>query len=406
MQLRKAGAYTAIVPHRLLATRRLERRIRVSDLVVECAGLDVDRLYERLNTRAAGLSAAEAAERLAEHGPNVLAKDHRPSAWRMLWHAVLNPLVILLAVLATISFATGDPRAASVMLAMIALGVGLKLFQEVKASTAAARLKAMISVKATVLRDGAPREVAIAELVPGDMVQLTAGDMIPADLRFVQTKDLFVVQGALTGESFPVEKFDAEQNAATQGPLERATVGYLGTSVSSGAATAVVVATGKDTYLGGMAESIQERPVQTAFDRGIARFTWLMIRLMAVMVPLVFVINGITKGSWGDAFFFAVAVAVGLTPEMLPMIVTVCLSKGAVAMAEKKVIVKRINAIQNLGAMDVLSSRGIVTSRCARTRTFSRSHTSTVTSRPASRTSSIAPCSRTRSSTRMRAFWT
>jgi len=354
MQPRPTGAYAAIVPHRLLATRRLEKRIRVSDLVVECAGLEVGRLYERLNTRATGLAAADAAARLAEHGPNVLAKDHRPSAWKMLWHAVLNPLVILLAVLATISFATGDPRAASVMLAMIALGVGLKLFQEAKASAAAANLKAMISVKATVLRDGAPREVAIAELVPGDMVQLTAGDMVPADLRFVQTKDLFVVQGALTGESFPVEKFDAEQSAPTESPLERATVGFLGTSVSSGAATAVVVATGKDTYLGGMAESIQERPVQTAFDRGIAGFTWLMIRLMAVMVPLVFVINGITKGSWGDAFFFAVAVAVGLTPEMLPMIVTVCLSKGAVAMAEKKVIVKRINAIQNLGAMDVL----------------------------------------------------
>ena len=321
---------------------------------MECAPLDAERLYARLNTRVTGLTAAEAAARLAEHGPNILAKDKRPGALGMLWHAVLNPLVILLAALATISFATGDARAGTVMLVMIALSVGLKLFQEAKASNAAAKLKAMISVKATVLRDGAPQEIAIAELVRGDVVQLTAGDMIPADLRFVQTKDLFVIQGALTGETFPVEKFEMEKDAATTGPLERTTLAFLGTSVSSGAATAVVAATGKETYLGGMAEAIQERRVETAFDRGIAHFTWLMIRLMAVMVPLVFVINGLTKGSWGDAFFFAVAVAVGLTPEMLPMIVTVCLSRGAVSMAEKKVIVKRINSIQNLGAMDVL----------------------------------------------------
>jgi Mg2+-importing ATPase len=137
-------------------------------------------------------------------------------------------------------------------------------------------------------------------------------------------------------------------------PLERTSIAFLGTSVESGAATAVVVSTGKDTYLGGMAQSLQEQPTQTAFDRGIARFTWLMLRFMAVMVPSVFVINGLTKGDWKEAFFFALAVAVGLTPEMLPMIVTVCLSKGAVAMGKKKVIVKRINSIQNLGAMDVL----------------------------------------------------
>ncbi len=209
-------------------------------------------------------------------------------------------------------------------------------------------------MNATALRDGASREVPVADLVPGDVVQLAAGDMIPGDVRFVQTKDLFVVQGALTGESFPVEKFVVEQHAARTAPLELTSMAFLGTSVGSGAASAVVVATGKDTYLGGMAESLQEPPAKTAFDRGISTFTWLMIRFMAVMVPLVFIINGVTKGTWGAAFFFAVAVAVGLTPEMLPMIVTVCLSKGAVAMGAKKVIVKRINSIQNFGAMDVL----------------------------------------------------
>src|SRR6185437_7229022 len=172
----------------------------------------------------------------------------------------------------------------------------------------------------------------------------------------VQAKDLFVNQGSLTGESFPVEKSEIETKAAAAAaaPIALRSIAFLGTSVESGTASAVVVATGKSTYLGSMAESLQEPPAATAFDRGISRLTWLMLRFMMVMVPLVFLINGVTKGNWIQAFFFALAVAVGLTPEMLPMIVTVCLSQGAVAMGSKKVIVKRINAIQNLGAMDVL----------------------------------------------------
>jgi Mg2+-importing ATPase len=178
--------------------------------------------------------------------------------------------------------------------------------------------------------------------------------MIPGDVRVVEAKDLFVIQGSLTGESFPAEKFAVERSSANAAPLELTCVAFLGTSVGSGSASAIVVATGKDTYLGGMAASLQTPVAETAFDRGISRFTILMLRFMAVMVPLVFLINGLTKGTWKEAFFFALAIAVGLTPEMLPMIVTVCLSKGAVAMGAKKVIVKRINAIQNLGAMDVL----------------------------------------------------
>jgi Mg2+-importing ATPase len=330
--------------------------IRVSPVVVESAAMDVAGVYARMKTRPGGLTADDAAARLVRHGPNVLAKDQRAGLGKLLWLALLNPLVILLAVLATISFATGDSRAGVIMLSMIALSVGLKLIQESKASNAAAKLKAMISVTATVQRDGVPKEIAVAELVPGDVVELAAGDMVPGDVRLVQAKDLFVIQGSLTGESFPVEKYEVETNAAraTAAPIELTSIAFLGTSVESGSASAVVVATGKDTYLGGMAQAIQEQPTQTAFDRGISQFTWLMLRFMMVMVPLVFIINGLTKGSWGQAFFFAMAVAVGLTPEMLPMIVTVCLSKGAVAMGRKKVIVKRLNAIQNLGAMDVL----------------------------------------------------
>ncbi|MCE9527532.1 MAG: magnesium-translocating P-type ATPase [Planctomycetales bacterium] len=255
---------------------------------------------------------------------------------------------------AVVSVVTGDIRAGSLMTVMIALGVGLKLFQEAKADNAAAKLKAMISVLATVLRDGKPQEIAVSQLVPGDVVELAAGDMIPADVRMLKAKDLFVVQSSLTGESFPVEKFEVEKKSNSTTPIELTSVAFLGTSVESGSATGIVVATGKETYLGGMAESLAEQSEQSAFDKGIAKFTWLILRFVLVMVPLVFVINGLTKGRWGDAFFFAIAVAVGLTPEMLPMIVTVCLSKGALSMSRKKVIVKRINAIQNLGAMDVL----------------------------------------------------
>jgi P-type Mg2+ transporter len=336
------------------ALRRQPPPIRVAPILLETAFLTAEGVYQRLDSRATGLSTDEAEARLSEHGPNMVAADGRKSVALLLWHAVINPLVLLLAVLATISFSTGDARAGIVMLLMIALGVGIRLIQERRADSTAAKLKAMISVTATALRDGGAQELPVAHLVPGDVVTLTAGDMIPADVRIVAAKDLFVTQGSLTGESFPVEKFEVDTGPPERSPIELATLAFLGTSVESGTAIAVIVATGRDTYLGSMAESMAEPPPETAFDKGVARFTWLMLRFMMVMVPLVFIINGLTKGRWHEAFFFALAVAVGLTPEMLPMIVTVCLSKGAMAMAKKKVIVKRINAIQNLGAMDVL----------------------------------------------------
>jgi Mg2+-importing ATPase len=345
----------AIIPKHVFAAIRHDKpHIQVSQTVVETAAMDPAAVCERFKTTPQGLTTEEAGTRLAEHGPNVLAKDQRAGIATLLWHAVLNPLVILLAVLTSVSFATGDYRAGSMMGLMIVLGVGLKLIQEARADNAAAKLKAMISVLATVLRDGKPQEIAVSQLVPGDVVELAAGDMIPADVRMLKAKDLFVVQSSLTGESFPVEKFEIEKKAKSTTPIELTSIAFLGTSVESGSATGIVVATGKETYLGGMAQSLSEQTTESAFDKGIAKFTWLILRFVLVMVPLVFVINGLTKGKWGDAFFFAIAVAVGLTPEMLPMIVTVCLSKGALSMSRKKVIVKRINAIQNLGAMDVL----------------------------------------------------
>ncbi len=340
------------------AARRDQGPIQVSPKVVQLAALAPEQALSHLEVTVDGLTEEEAQARLEKYGSNVVANDERFTRLKLFVMACLNPLVILLAVLATISFATAETLSDVVggvlMVAMIVLGVSLRFVQEARADTAAAKLKAMISVTATVLRGGVTREIPLAELVPGDIVKLAAGDMIPADVRLLTCKDLFLIQASLTGESFPVEKFDAADEADGRSPLELKCICFLGTSVESGSATAVVVETGLSTYLGRMASTITDRPPPTAFDRGIADFTWLMLEFMAVMVPLVFLINGFTKHIWGEAFLFALAVAVGLTPEMLPMIVSVCLSKGALLMSRKKVIVKRLNSIQNLGAMDVL----------------------------------------------------
>jgi Mg2+-importing ATPase len=342
-----------LIPPASLA-RPAGKAIRFSPILAEASLLQKSAVFSRMKSVPEGLSEDEAASRLAEVGPNVVAvSKHRGWLWRLLT-AMRNPLVILLIVLATISFATDDLEGGTVMTLMVILGVLLRFVQETRADAAAEKLKAMISVTATVVRAGKETEIPLRQLVPGDVVKLAAGDMIPADVRLVASKDLFITQAALTGESLPVEKIDAPETRAGIGPLEFANVCFLGTSVESGAGAAVILATGAQTYFGSMAGSMTGPPVPTSFDRGVQGFTWLMIRFMIVMVPLVFLINGFTKHNWHEAFFFSIAVAVGLTPEMLPMIVSVCLSKGALALSRKKVIVKQLSAIQNFGAMDVL----------------------------------------------------
>ena len=328
--------------------------IRVFQGVLDAAGRDSDEVLGALHTAREGLTQAEAEDRIRQTGPNVVAQEKQRSWFLRLLIILRNPLVILLGSLSTISFVTGDPRAGSVMAGMVLLSTALRFFQEARADAAAARLKAMIHVTATVVRGGEVRELPLRDLVPGDIIHLSAGDMIPGDVRVLSAKDLFVSQGTLTGESLPVEKFrDADPKPANS-PTELKNTCFMGTSVESGTATAVVVATGANTYLGSMADSITGDAPPTSFDKGINSFTRLMLQLMAIMVPLVFLINGFTKHDWRSAFFFALAVAVGLTPEMLPMIVSVCLAKGAIAMSRKKVIVKRLNSIQNFGAMDLL----------------------------------------------------
>ena len=326
----------------------------VADLMHDAATKEIPELLERLKTSPAGLTDGEAAERLEVFGPNEVAQERKHSWLRRLWTATRNPLVILLTILAILSYATDDFAGGTVMMLMVVLGLMLRFVQETRADNAAAKLKAMISVTATVLRNGQPKEVRLNDLVPGDVVKLSAGDMIPGDLRLTASKDLFVIQATLTGESMPVEKTDARESRPNVSPIEHTNLCFLGTSVESGCATGVIVATGSQTYFGKVASSLTGQQADTAFERGVSKFTWLILRFMLVMVPLVLFINGFSKHDWKQAFFFALAVAVGLTPEMLPMIVSVCLSNGALAMAKKKVIVKRLNSIQNFGAMDVL----------------------------------------------------
>lgn len=327
---------------------------KVSAELLQKAHADNDVVLKELESRLDGLSQAQADSRLKLYGLNEIAREKRQSPLMRLLNNVRNPLVILLTVLGVISFLTGDMRATFVIFVMVLLGVVLRFYQEMRADKAAEELKAMVSSTATVVRDGKEAEISLKMIVHGDIIRMGAGDMVPADVRVLSAKDLFLNQAALTGESLPVEKKAAPASSDIQNPLELPNICFLGTNVESGSATAVVIHTGDKTYFGSLATSIVGQRQLTSFDKGINQFTWLMIRFIAVMVPAVFLINGLSKGDWLEAFLFALAVAVGLTPEMLPMIVTVNLSKGALEMARKKVIIKRLNAIQNFGAMDVL----------------------------------------------------
>jgi P-type Mg2+ transporter len=331
--------------------------------IVGLAHMSEAAVLNEIGTSAEGLSAAAATARLAKFGPNVIARDASPTMLAELTGRAVNPLNALLLVLAAISFAMHDARAALVIVGMVALSISTAFVQEHRSNAAAAKLRAMVRTVAAVKRTGGVSdadsadgfvEVPITTLVPGDIVRLSAGDMIPADVRLLTAKDFFVNQAALTGESMPVERHAAPASTRIVEPLDLPNACFMGANVVSGYATAVVIDTGAKTLFGQLADRIADVRVETDFDRGINRFTWLMIRFILVMVPAVFLINGLTKGNWLEAFLFAVAVAVGLTPEMLPMIVTVNLAKGALAMSKRRVIVKRLNAIQNFGAMDVL----------------------------------------------------
>ncbi|WP_312407499.1 magnesium-translocating P-type ATPase [Pseudomonas rhodesiae] len=329
----------------------------LAQTLVGAANSSAVQLLGTLGSHTDGLTAAEADALRVQYGLNEVEHEQPLPWWVHLWHCYKNPFNLLLTLLAVISWLTEDMKAATVIFSMVVLSTLLRFWQEAKSNKAADALKAMVSNTATVLRrdDGKRIELPIKQLVPGDLIVLSAGDMIPADCRVLSAKDLFVSQAAMTGESMPVEKFAQQQDAQTRNPLDLENILFMGTNVVSGAATAVILTTGNSTYFGALAQRVTATDrATTSFQHGVNKVSWLLIRFMFVMAPLVLFINGFTKGDWTEALLFALSIAVGLTPEMLPMIVTSTLAKGAVFLSRKKVIVKRLDAIQNFGAMDVL----------------------------------------------------
>ena len=333
-----------------------------------CSKMELDTLFKEMETSYNGLNEDVVDTLRDEYGSNEITHDKKESMIKRIFEAFVNPFTIVLFILATISVFTDiilvapedrSLKAVIIISLMVTISGLLRFIQETRSNNAAEKLNAMVHTTVAVERDGAGKmEIPLADIVPGDIVYLAAGDMIPADVQIIQAKDLFISQSSLTGESEPIEKYsnlvNQTKEALPSNPLELENLAFMGSNVVSGSAICVVIATGDNTCFGSMAKSITGKRVQTSFDKGINSVSWLLIRFMMLMVPIVLLINGFTKGDWLQAFLFALSVAVGLTPEMLPMIVTTNLAKGAVAMSKKKTIVKHLHSMQNFGAMDVL----------------------------------------------------
>ncbi len=357
---------TAAAPKKLLKTApKSEMNLDTADKLRKASQKDSDEIYEMLDSSENGISPKEAKKRTEKYGLNEVDYDRAPTWYAQLLKAFVNPFVLILVAIVIISYvidvwyaAPGekDWKTVIVVAVMIVISSLLSFFQEFRSNQAAEKLKSMVHTTAAVLRKGKDREeILMSLIVPGDIVYLAAGDMIPADCRVLESIDLFIGESMLTGESLPVEKMPlAIDNKENKPPIELNNLCFMGTNVISGSAKVIVVATGSDTYFGSIGKSIVGKSPETSFDVGIKSVSTLLIRFMLVMVPIIFLVNGFVKGDWIEALLFSIAVAVGLTPEMLPVIVTATLAKGAMSMSKHKVIVKRLNAIQNLGAMDML----------------------------------------------------
>lgn len=356
----------------MMKTNLKMTNVRANEAAVRAAAMR-DRLYaaseytaEELlglySVPAGGLTDALAERSRDEYGANILTNGKKDSAAKRLAEAFISPFTLVLLALAVISvftdivFASAGERSyatVGIISAMVIISGTLRYVQETRSCNVAEKLTGMLHTTACAERGGVKREIPIEEIVVGDLIHLSAGDMIPADLRILTAKDLFISQSALTGESEPVEK-TACSGGARDTLTDTENLAFMGSNVVSGSATAVAVAVGNGTMLGNMAGSLNGEAPKTAFEKGVNSVSWVLIRFMLIMVPVVLFINGFTKGDWVQALLFAISVAVGLTPEMLPMIVTACLAKGAVVMSREKVIIKNLNSIQNLGSMDIL----------------------------------------------------
>ena len=340
----------------------------LSPLVAYAATHSAEAALVQLGSSPRGLAADLVQASRELHGPNVIVTSRPDPLVRRLAHAFVSPFAPILSALAAISLYTDviaaqpgaqDPSTALVIATMVAISGALTFTQEGKGASAAASLRHLVTTTCRVVRAGVgERELPMAEVVPGDIVRLAAGDLVPADVRILAVKDLFVNQAPLTGESEPVEKLAVSARDPGDNPDRLAltgcdTVAFSGTTVQSGSATAMVVATGAGTCIGTLARTLDDGPAATAFDEGLAQVSRVLVGFMLVIRPIVLVVDGLTKGDWLDALLFAISVAVGITPQMLPVIVTTCLARGAQEMSCEGVIVKDLGAIQNLGAMDV-----------------------------------------------------
>jgi len=349
-------------------TAEMVRRDEVRGRINFAATAETEELFRKLGTTSEGISVKFVDDYRDRFGSNKVTHGKRVSVLQRLAKAFVNPFTAILFVLALVSTVmdvimpltadppeSPDPMGVIIITTMVLISGILRFVQEARSGRAAENLLKMIKTTTNVIRrETGSQEIPLDDVVVGDIVKLAAGDMIPADVRIIAAKDLFVAQSALTGESAPIEKIPTTIKKANEALTETTNIAFMGSNVISGSATGVVVATGDDTVFGEMAKGVGEKPVKTGFEIGVNKVSWMLIRFMLIMVPIVFFVNGFTKGEWWDAALFALSIAVGLTPEMLPMIVTTCLAKGAVAMSRKKVIIKNLNSIQNIGAIDIL----------------------------------------------------
>ncbi|MCE5255976.1 MAG: magnesium-translocating P-type ATPase [Spirochaetaceae bacterium] len=364
--------FTRKNPHRMPASSPARKQqLEDEKRLVQLCSLSSDEVLSTLNSGPNGLDDAEVEKRRSEFGPNELQRSKHLSFFADIFERLKSPLDLQLLVIALVSLILGEYRSAIIVGVMVLLSVGLSYVLDHRSNEEVEALGKRVQSRVFVLRNGTEREIKISEVVPGDIVLLHSGSIVPADLRLISAKDFFVSESTLTGESMPVEKSTgtagiagtpgtvgmvagAAASASAVSALNLPNACFMGTSVTSGTAKGIVINTGMHTLFGAISEKLTEKREETNFDKGIRSFTLMMIRIMLVMVSLVFFIVGLTKGNWTEALLFSLSVAVGLTPEMLPMIVTTNLAKGALTMAKKKVIVKRLPAIQNLGAINIL----------------------------------------------------
>ncbi len=341
-------------------TRRNEINIRLKF----AAAAETNELFIKLNTTQQGLSKSLVKTAREQYGDNRVTHGKKASLFQYICEAFINPFTVILLVLAIVSVFTdillaepgeANPMTVIIIMTMVIISGVLRFVQETRSGNAAEKLLNLIQTTTNVERlETGAAELPLEEVVVGDIVNLAAGDMIPADIRIIYAKDLFISQSALTGESESIEKTYDAYTGTYDTITECPNLAFMGTNVISGTARGIVITTGNDTLFGDMAGNVSAKPVETNFEKGVNSVSWLLIRFMLVMVPLVLFINGFTKGNWLEASLFAISIAVGLTPEMLPMIVTTCLAKGAVAMSKEKTVIKNLNSIQNLGSIDIL----------------------------------------------------